>query len=120
MRGVACPVCYNVVRTKTNALVEAKRGYKFDLQKLFFTYFPYSKIIFLERLEHYMGVKLLEFKTRGLKPLEIEVELQNIRDDFIANGIHYDPIRNENQSVPESDNTENEAKNDNNSASVTS
>ena len=77
------------------------------------------KIIILERLEHYMGIKLLEFKTRGLKPLEIEVELQNIRDDFIANGIHYDPIRNEQQNAAESDNNENEAQNDNNSMSVT-
>ena len=84
------------------------------------TDFPYSKIISLERLEHYLGIKLLEFKTRGLKPLEIEVELQNIRDDFIANGIHYDPIRNEKQNASESDNNENEAINDNNSASVTS
>ena len=67
-----------------------------------------------------MGIKLLEFKTRGLKPLEIEVELQNIRDDFIANGIHYDPIRNEKQNASESDNNENEAINDNNTASVTS
>ena len=76
--------------------------------------------MFLERLEHYMGIKLLEFKMRGLKPLEIEVELQNIRDDFIANGIHYDPIRNEQQNDSESENNENEAKNDNNSAFVTS
>ena len=66
-----------------------------------------------------MGIKLLEFKTRGLKPVEIEEELQSIRDDFIAGGIHYDPLNDEKQKIVKSKLQENVEKNVN-SASVPS
>merc|ERR1712130_386868 len=68
-KEVLCPVCYNVARTETNKLLEERRI----------------------RMENYIEFKTAQCKERGMRPIDIEEEVSRIRDDFVANGIFYDP-----------------------------
>merc|ERR1712130_11521 len=68
-KEVLCPVCYNVARTETNKLLEERRI----------------------RMENYIEFKTAQCKERGMRPIDIEEGVSRIRDDFVANGIFYDP-----------------------------